>query len=452
MNNYKHHFVFLFVLAQMLLVYIPRAGAVDIPFTLGWNKNADEDRVQKYYIYLGRSEDDLSRWDYALHPTGDIEIVKYEMQEYVGRDRNKFRLEEGGTYYIALSAYDGRNESEKTNPPLQVTIGKILATTTSTIYSPSPSSPSYSIKPDQSPPTGTIVINKGNENTPTQFVTLYLSAEDNKSGVGPDSKMSFSNDNQEWSTPEPFNPTKSWILSFGDGIKTVYAKFCDEAGNWMNEPVSDSIELYLTCPKPLWRSATAIASSGSPLNVYSEDKTVDGKIITGWLSPLRRAPQDEHITLDLGEVRIINRIDLCSNTFFLLNLFPSDFKLQGSLDNEHWIDLFSEKDYSPPLSRSDSWSFDNTEIRYVQLVASKTKQFLFFFNTTYIAEIKIYGCAEPVIETAEGLLKRNLDQTEQYLKQHNIDTQEKEERLLQPRGVTPGRPGRPKFILNDKQP
>ncbi len=174
------------------------------------------------------------------------------------------------------------------------------------------------------------------------------------------------------------------------------------------------------------------------------------KTTTGWLSPLRRTLQDEHITLDLGELKVINRIDIYSTPFLLLNLFPRDFTVRGSIDNENWTDLFTVTDYSPPLSRSDSWSFDNTEVRYIQVVATRTRQFLFFFYAAYIAEIKVFGCAEPEVKAPEVLTTSALSQTGTQLKLQTPDTQEKEKRQIEQRTTTPGRPGKPVFILNGK--
>ncbi len=47
-------------------------------------------------------------------------------------------------------------------------------------------------------------------------------------------EMKFSNDNINWSDPEPYIRDKTWTLSPGDGRKTVYVKFKDNAGNWSN--------------------------------------------------------------------------------------------------------------------------------------------------------------------------------------------------------------------------
>jgi len=72
---------------------------------------------------------------------------------------------------------------------------------------------------DRSPPTGSIVINKGDEYTTSTSVTLTLTADDPESGVR---EVRYSN-NGVWNKPwEKFSPTKAWTLTPGDGVKTVY--------------------------------------------------------------------------------------------------------------------------------------------------------------------------------------------------------------------------------------
>lgn len=79
------------------------------------------------------------------------------------------------------------------------------------------------------PPTGNVIINSGADYTNNPSVILTLSASDAESSVA---KMSFSNDNISWSTEEPYVVSKDWILSAGDGAKSVYVKFCDSSGHW----------------------------------------------------------------------------------------------------------------------------------------------------------------------------------------------------------------------------
>jgi hypothetical protein len=279
-------------------------------------------------------------------------------------------------------------------PPPPTTIPRTSTTTTP------PSTSTTSVPSDTNPPTGIIVINSGDDVTQSLLVTLDLSAEDDESGMGTGAKMSFSNDNIQWSAPEPFALTRDWVLSTGEGEKTVYAKFCDCGGNWMSEPVSDSIRLEGDCSEPIKFDATAIESSGDFHPLFAKEYAVDGEFYTGWLSPLKFFVEHEYLTIDLGEIQMVNRIELFSYPLLLfLDFFPLDFALQASTDNETWQELFPVDNYTPPPTFTDSWAFDEQEARYVKLLITKPKPFLFFFYLSYIPEIKIYGCPEAAMAT-----------------------------------------------------
>lgn len=99
--------------------------------------------------------------------------------------------------------------------------------------------PATLLASDTIPPMGKILINNGKLYTNNAVVTLTLSARDKGSGL---SRMSFSNDNSSWSAPQRYAVRKIWILTSGNGLKTVYVKFSDKAGNWSN-PYSASITL-----------------------------------------------------------------------------------------------------------------------------------------------------------------------------------------------------------------
>ncbi len=77
-------------------------------------------------------------------------------------------------------------------------------------------------------PTGSVLINGGAAATSSLLVDLVLSAADPTMVT----EMQFSNDNVEWSLPEPFGGGKLWALLEGDGIKTVYVKFRNGLGYW----------------------------------------------------------------------------------------------------------------------------------------------------------------------------------------------------------------------------
>jgi parallel beta-helix repeat protein len=80
---------------------------------------------------------------------------------------------------------------------------------------------------DTTPPTGSVTIAQGATYTNSTSATLTLSADDATSGI---SQMRFSNDNTTWTPWEPYSTSKTWTLTTGDGTKTVYAQYMDNAG------------------------------------------------------------------------------------------------------------------------------------------------------------------------------------------------------------------------------
>ncbi|MCK9417800.1 MAG: hypothetical protein M0R70_00295 [Nitrospirae bacterium] len=115
--------------------------------------------------------------------------------------------------------------------------------------------------PVSTPPTGSIVINNGAAFTNTTNVTLTLSATDSDGSV---TEMQFSNDGSTWSTPEPYATSKNWTLTTGDGIKTVFAIFKDNADNWSNAIPSNTIIFDTTPPA---------VSVNSPADGFTNNKT-----------------------------------------------------------------------------------------------------------------------------------------------------------------------------------
>jgi len=85
-------------------------------------------------------------------------------------------------------------------------------------------------------PTGTIEINGGAVYTSASPVTLTLSSTDS-------AQMQFNNEGGAWSSWEAYGTSKSWPLSAGDGVKTVYVQFKDAAGNVSTEPISAGIKV-----------------------------------------------------------------------------------------------------------------------------------------------------------------------------------------------------------------
>lgn len=98
---------------------------------------------------------------------------------------------------------------------------------------------------DTENPTGTISVNFGDATTASRDVTLSLAASDTTSGI---TEMMISESptfaGALW---EPYTTTKSYTLSASDGLKIVYVKFNDEAGN-VSEVVNDAITQDTTAP------------------------------------------------------------------------------------------------------------------------------------------------------------------------------------------------------------
>jgi hypothetical protein len=97
---------------------------------------------------------------------------------------------------------------------------------------------------DTAAPTGSIVINGGDTYATSTLVNLTLSASDAGSGA---SKMCFSNNGYSWSAWEAYTTGKALTLTSGDGTKTVYVRYQDNAGN-TSSSYNDTIVLDTAAP------------------------------------------------------------------------------------------------------------------------------------------------------------------------------------------------------------
>ena len=85
-------------------------------------------------------------------------------------------------------------------------------------------------------------INNGAFETNSTIVTLQLHAQDDTSGIN---QMSFSTDGETWTAWEPYDYERSFPLPPDNGVKTVYFKVKDYAGNIAN-PAFSKIMLRIT--------------------------------------------------------------------------------------------------------------------------------------------------------------------------------------------------------------
>ena len=86
-----------------------------------------------------------------------------------------------------------------------------------------------------------IAINGNAQTANSTTVTLTLSASGIMSGI---TQMCFSNNNEDWTSWETYSTTKEWTLTSGNGTKTVYVKFMDDAGT-ESDVYQDSITLAM---------------------------------------------------------------------------------------------------------------------------------------------------------------------------------------------------------------
>jgi len=132
---------------------------------------------------------------------------------------------------------------------------------------------SDSIILDTTSPAGSIAINGGASYTSTNTVTLDLSATDATSGIA---EVRFSNDNTTWTPWEAYTASRTWTLTNGDGIKTVYYQIRNNAG--LVSAHLDWIELDTDAPEILEifpDNGTEIEASTITATWIGEDETSD---------------------------------------------------------------------------------------------------------------------------------------------------------------------------------
>ena len=112
----------------------------------------------------------------------------------------------------------------------------------------------WSVTVDTKPPSGIVVINGDAAMTTNVYVTLTLSASDVTSGLA---SLLISNEELTGYTEEPYVGIRElWPLTAIRGLRTVFVKFKDKAGN-VSSPVSDSIALTLLSPATVITSGPA---------------------------------------------------------------------------------------------------------------------------------------------------------------------------------------------------
>jgi hypothetical protein len=127
---------------------------------------------------------------------------------------------------------------------------------------------------DTSKPSGSISINSGNSYTNSANVTLKLSALDDVGITGyyiSTSSSTPSTSSSGWtsiSSTTNYSASISYTLDSGDGIKTIYVWYKDDASN-ISDTYDDSITLDTTLPEITITSPTANDTYSTTISVVS---------------------------------------------------------------------------------------------------------------------------------------------------------------------------------------
>ena len=167
-----------------------------------------------------------SKADSQIIGASTITVTVTSPDSYRLRSANKYKLTNDSNIPITC---DGGVSEIVINNTSTVVITPTSDTCTVTPGGGSSGGGSSTPPADTTAPISTsISINAGASATTTTSVTLTLGAADS-SGV---SSMMISNDSAfTGAVFETYSTSKAWTLTSGNGVKTVYAKFKDAAGN-----------------------------------------------------------------------------------------------------------------------------------------------------------------------------------------------------------------------------
>ncbi|MBI3307736.1 MAG: discoidin domain-containing protein, partial [Candidatus Omnitrophica bacterium] len=195
----------------------------------------------------------------------------------------------------------------------------------------------WNITLDTKAPTGSIAITGDLTHTKETGIKLTLSGTDGTdSGV---EKMSFSTDNVNWSAEENYAVTKDWTLSTGDGLKTIYVRYHDKAGN-IGQSYFTSITLDTVKPVVELTSATLVRDASYTLKYKVDDvEKTESIILQEGINTISRSPEDKagnktdvtwNITLDSKAPDVV----LTSPTLVNKAAYTLTYKVDGDPRSE----------------------------------------------------------------------------------------------------------------------
>ncbi len=167
-------------------------------------------------------------------------------------------------------------------------------------------------------PTGSITINSGAEITGVTTVQLTLNASDD-TGV---TRMKFSTDRSNWTFPEEYSSARLWTFASGDGMKQLFVKYGDAAGNWSIEQsasisLTEILKVIITAPQSGFTS-NAVPLLTFTANVGTVVVKVDGVVVA-------KSSGDylDHLTDGMHTVRI-EATDVAGNMGYAERSFVVD--------------------------------------------------------------------------------------------------------------------------------
>ncbi|HEY5541121.1 MAG TPA: hypothetical protein VIL41_06690, partial [Coriobacteriia bacterium] len=128
------------------------------------------------------------------------------------------------------------------------------------------------------------------------------------------SQMRFSNDGSTWSSWQAYSTTASWTLTSGDGTKTVYAQFKDNAGNASSATISDTIGLDTVAPTATRTSPTRTPfKAPGPIVLSASDSVVIYYILNGGAQATYMAPVEVTVYQGNGQTIEFWSVDAAGN-------------------------------------------------------------------------------------------------------------------------------------------
>jgi hypothetical protein len=198
--------------------------------------------------YTMTTSDVLRVWDslsnngtrkyFAIRPTtGDADLG---MALFASDGSISTTYYQGRSQYVATADSNGASLSETMNylPSATDWMGLVVWNNSSTTNT------TYYLYADTTSPNGTISINNDAAYANSTTVTLNLSGVDPDTGVY---QMRFSNDGSTWSSWEAYATSKAWTMTSGDGTKTVFVQYKNNAEMSSNS-ILDTIILDTTAP------------------------------------------------------------------------------------------------------------------------------------------------------------------------------------------------------------